>query len=289
MLDHLQAESEAFEVFLQKHLATNFWSNSELKNKNYKALTELRDSVNYSLFSGGKRFRPILTLLTAKALGKQTQKFLGFAAAVEMVHTYSLIHDDLPCMDDDIKRRGQPTNHIKFNEATALLAGDTLLTESFKILSESYKDQPQVCVELVSLLSRAIGFCGMIGGQVLDIQALNEGNTDAQSLNDIHKLKTAALIAVSLEGAAVIAGVDQNQRQALKKFGEYLGEAFQVADDILDYEPGHPEGSSYVNLHGLENTKIYLNELTQKAISLISFIKEPELKDLCIFNQERTH
>ncbi len=289
MSGSLQQESKAFEVFLKKHLEQAFWSNTDLKNKNYAGLSELKASVEYSLFSGGKRFRPMLTLLVAKSLDRDIENCLGFAAAVEMVHTYSLIHDDLPCMDDDNERRGLPTNHIKFNEATALLAGDTLLTEAFKILSESYKDQSQVCVELGSILSKAIGFCGMIGGQVLDIQALNDGQTNATTLNDIHKLKTAALIAVSIEGAAVIAQVSQKQRENLKSFGQFIGEAFQVADDILDYDPESPEGSSYVTLHGLEATKKYLNELTDKAIDLIEFIKDPELKNLCIFNRERTH
>ena len=170
MLNKYKEDIEAFDVFLKEYTQSKICLDNELKS--YKAMGQLHESMTYSLFSGGKRFRPLLSLFVARTFLKDNKDFFGFAGAIEMVHTYSLIHDDLPCMDDDDERRGKPTNHKLYGEAVALLAGDCLLTEAFHLLTESYKGQPSLCVELCGLLSKAAGFCGMVGGQVIDIEAL---------------------------------------------------------------------------------------------------------------------
>lgn len=196
------------------------------------------ESVRYSVFAGGKRIRPILCLASAEAVGGEAEAVLPAACALEMIHTYSLIHDDLPAMDDDDYRRGKPTNHKVFGEALAVLAGDALLTEAFHLLSkkELFKGVPaENILRVIHELSQAAGYFGMVGGQVVDIQS--EGRAiDEETLYFIHTHKTGALMTAAVRTGAILAGATEEQIHALSQYGRDLGIAFQVADDILNVE-----------------------------------------------------
>ncbi len=248
---------------------------------------KLWEAKEYSLFSGGKRFRPLLSLFTAQAVGIELGRVLPWASSVEMIHTYSLIHDDLPCLDNDDLRRGQPTNHKKFGEPLALLAGDALLTEAFSHLARSYKEQPNVGLTLVGLLSEAAGARGMVGGQVMDIS--EDANFKVKNIELIHRLKTGALIRVAVEGVAVIGELPPLQRKGLRRFGELLGLAFQLADDVLDYDPKKPEATSYVTSQGLQPTKDLLHKSSEQALTCLSEmnLKNTLLSELIEFNLSR--
>jgi geranylgeranyl diphosphate synthase type II len=253
-----------FNTFAAEYFANNF--DQSLKT------TKLFESVLYSFDSGGKRFRPLLCYSFAEAFGVGPKAISFLALAIEMIHTYSLIHDDLPCMDNDNFRRGIPTNHKKYDEATALLAGDALLTESFRCLSRGYTDRPDLAIKLVHLLSDYSGFEGMILGQVLDIQEANSSTISYDQLVNIHKLKTGKLMSLCLEATAYSIGLDLQKCNIAKILGEDIGIFFQLADDIDDIEQGKDELSA-VRLVGLEGTikKIdeKLNQI-QKAIRLLS-------------------
>lgn len=196
----------------------------------------LHESMHYSVFAGGKRIRPILMIAACEAVGGNIEKTLPAACAIEMIHSYSLIHDDLPAMDDDDYRRGQLTNHKVYGEATAILAGDALLTEAFILLSN-----PDVwdgiaaedSREVTHILARNAGSRGMVGGQVVDMES-EEKPVDMPTLEYIHTHKTGALILAAIEAGAIIGGAGEDQRRALRRYGEAAGLAFQVADDILD-------------------------------------------------------
>ncbi|WP_174734184.1 polyprenyl synthetase family protein [Mesobacillus harenae] len=212
----------------------------------------LKDSMLYSLKAGGKRIRPLLMFLTIKAFGQDPKKGLDVAAAIEMIHTYSLIHDDLPSMDDDDLRRGKATNHKVFGEAAAILAGDALLTLSFKLIADMSGEIPATTkLELISELSKAAGAEGMVEGQSADIQ----GEGKELSLNEleyIHTYKTGKLLMFSVLSGAILAGADFHEKEKLGKFAHHLGLAFQIRDDILDLEGteeliGKPVGSDTVN------------------------------------------
>ena len=200
---------------------------------------DLLEAMRYSLMAGGKRLRPILVLLAAEACGADPRDAMPAACAVEMVHTYSLIHDDLPAMDDDDLRRGQPTSHVAFGEAMAILAGDALLTRAFEVLAADLPD-PVVAAECCRVLASAGGSDGMVGGQVADLAATNTSpesvDDPLQVLGDIHRRKTGRLLAASLELGAVVAGADKQVRESLLDYGQQVGLAFQVADDLLDVE-----------------------------------------------------
>lgn len=197
------------------------------------ATSRLVESMAYSALGPGKRFRPVLALWAAEAAGGPAKRAIPWALAVEMVHAYSLIHDDLPCMDDDVERRGRPTNHVRYDESTALLAGDALLTEAFGLVAQAYADRPEVAVKLVALLSRAGGVRGMVGGQAIDLAS--EGKKiSADDLRKLHARKTGALIAASVEGAAIAAEGPAPAILAAGRYGATLGLAFQIADDLLD-------------------------------------------------------
>ena len=200
---------------------------------------DLREAMRYSLMAGGKRLRPILVLLAAEACGADPRDAMPAACAVEMVHTYSLIHDDLPAMDDDDLRRGQPTSHVAFGEAMAILAGDALLTRAFEVLAADLPD-PVVAAECCRVLASAGGSDGMVGGQVADLAATNTSpesvDDPLQVLGDIHRRKTGRLLAASLELGAVVAGAEEQVRESLLDYGQQVGLAFQVADDLLDVE-----------------------------------------------------
>ena len=200
---------------------------------------DLLEAMRYSLMAGGKRLRPLLVLLAAEACGADPRDAMPAACAVEMVHTYSLIHDDLPAMDDDDLRRGQPTSHVAFGEAMAILAGDALLTRAFEILAADLPD-PVVAAECCRVLASAGGSDGMVGGQVADLAATNTSpesvDDPLQVLGDIHRRKTGRLLAASLELGAVVAGAEKQVRESLLDYGQQVGLAFQVADDLLDVE-----------------------------------------------------
>ena len=234
----------------------------------HAGVEKLYESVRYSLDSGGKRFRPLLSMMTAEALGQPQNRTFAFAAAVEFIHTYSLIHDDLPCMDNDDERRGRPSNHKAFGEDVALLAGDALLTESFRLIVKSYESEPKLATELVLLLSTAAGYQGMISGQIIDIMPGESGH-DLDEVTKLHQLKTGALIRVAVEGAAVCCGASGVHRSALREFASNMGFAFQLADDIEDYDPQAPESASYITTTSLEQTKAELARRNQVCLDLL--------------------
>lgn len=232
-------------------------------------------AMKYSVRNGGKRVRPMLVLEFCSACGGDYKKALPLACAVEMIHTYSLIHDDLPCMDDDDYRRGKPSCHIAFGEANALLAGDALLTLAFETAFKADLPSESV-VAAAKELAKAAGICGMVGGQVLDLQNENKALTVAD-LENIDKLKTGELIRVSCVMGCIAAGADETEIKAAQEYASGIGLAFQIVDDILDVTSdaetlGKPIGSdsenqksTYVSLLGIEKSKEIAAELTEKA------------------------
>jgi geranylgeranyl diphosphate synthase type II len=193
------------------------------------------EAMRYSLFAGGKRLRPILCLAAAEAVGGDPQDALPAACALEMIHTYSLIHDDLPAMDDDDLRRGKPTNHKVFGEAIAILAGDALLTEAFVLLSGSRTLQPDRAVNITKVIAKAASYRGMVGGQVVDMLSQNKP-ADLETVQLMHSRKTAALIAAAAESGALAGMGSEAEVDAMGRYGRSIGLAFQIADDILDIE-----------------------------------------------------
>ena len=243
----------------------------------------------YSLLQeGSKRFRPVLAMMTAEALGYPAARVLPFGAAVECVHTYSLVHDDLPAMDNDDFRRGQPTNHKKYDEATAILAGDSLLTEAFQILAHNYSGEPDLAIRLVSEVAKASGLYGMVGGQAIDMASKKETITLGE-LQMMHQLKTGALIRLSAVGAAILCRAPERQFVDITKYAEYLGLAFQVADDLLDYDPEKIEPGSYPALMGPEDTKHFLDQLTDSCLSQLKMwpASADPLRELAQYNRAR--
>lgn len=195
----------------------------------------LKASMLYSIKAGGKRIRPILMIASAEAFGGKKEDVLSAAIALELVHTYSLIHDDLPAMDDDNLRRGQPTNHIEFGEATAILAGDSLLTLAFQVISEAENLTAEQKETIIKRLSMASGPTGMVAGQILDLEA-EERQVNLSELEQIHRLKTGELLIFAVEIGAYLAGAAQDQLKAIREFGHHIGLIFQIQDDILDIE-----------------------------------------------------
>lgn len=245
---------------------------------------KLQEAMKYSLSNGGKRFRPMLAMAIGRAYTVPNETMLPWALAVEMIHTYSLIHDDLPCMDNDDERRGKPTNHKVYGEAMALLAGDGLQTEAFRLIAEKYYEQPHILSELVLLLAECAGLPGMVGGQSLDIAP--EKNIDLKQLIELHEMKTGALIRAACEGAAIVARVNREERMKLQQFGLKLGLAFQVADDLLDEE--QDENVSFLKILGKEKTKDYLKQISSEALALIKGLKvEKDLAAFVQFNLDR--
>lgn len=211
----------------------------------------IKESMIYSLKAGGKRIRPILLFATLNAFNKDEIVGIDVACALEMIHTYSLIHDDLPSMDDDDLRRGKPTNHKVFGEAIAILAGDGLLTLSFEVIAKSEQISANMKIELISKLAKASGASGMVGGQVADILGENK-NLNIDELQYIHEHKTGKLLEFPIVAGAIMAGASQEQLNNLQHFAKHLGVAFQIKDDILDIEGtedqiGKPVGSDTGN------------------------------------------
>lgn len=249
--------------------------------------TKLRDSVSYSLLGGGKRFRPILALLVADAYERPPFEILPWAAAVEMIHTYSLIHDDLPCMDNDDLRRGRPTNHKVFGDAMALLAGDTLLTEAFGLVARAYAARPVLAAELVSLLASAAGGQGMIAGQARDLEI--QGRPSADDVRRLHELKTGRMILAPVMGAAAIVEASGPELKLWENFGVQLGFAFQLADDLLDAEQDKGHARSWISLSGIEETRALLAQVSTDALNALDGLGRPveSLKRIVLENQER--
>ena len=244
---------------------------------------DIYDAMEYSLLAGGKRIRPVLTLETCRMCGGDPALAIPFACAVEMIHTYSLIHDDLPCMDDDDLRRGKPTNHKIYGEATAVLAGDGLLTAAFEtMLTENGLLAPERVVEAAACLARAAGAQGMVGGQVLDMAA--EGRAVSRSdVEQLQRLKTGALLSAAAEMGCIVAGGSEEERRAVCRYAQKLGMAFQVRDDMLDVEGdqvtlGKPVGSdqanektTFVTLLGMDRCRELVEKLTKEAVEALSF------------------
>ncbi len=244
---------------------------------------ELHHAVHYSVFAGGKRIRPILCLAALEACGGDLAPAMPVACALELIHTYSLIHDDLPAMDNDDFRRGKPTSHKVFGEAVAILAGDALLTEAFVLLSRAEKVRltAERRLAIIQEIARAAGISGMVGGQALDIRA-EKISPDFEALADIHRRKTGALITAAVKSGAILAGASDVRVQALGVYGGHIGVAFQIADDILNVEGdsnlmGKNTGSdaalgkvTYPSLLGMETAKIKLAEHIEAAQASIA-------------------
>lgn len=266
----------------------------------------LHDAMRYSIFAGGKRLRPILCLEAAEACGGKAEQALPPAAAVECIHTYSLIHDDLPCMDDDDLRRGKPTSHVKYGEGIAVLAGDALLTIAFEILAEttlSSRNRYQV-KELVKELSVTAGSRHLVGGQVLDLEGEGkEVQLTPAELKYIHLSKTAALLTTSIRLGAMVANATPKKLDALSDFGTNLGLAFQVIDDILDVtqdteklgkSAGKDEAtdkSTYPALFGLEKSRKEADKLTKKALDALQPLgkKASRLREIAEYLLDREY
>lgn len=251
--------------------------------------TSIHRAMRYSIFAGGKRVRPVLMLAACEAVGGVLEDALPAACAMEMIHTYSLIHDDLPAMDDDDFRRGRPTNHKVFGEAIAILAGDALLTEAF-ITMGSPDYAARVGAERLVPVMREIAFCagsrGMVGGQVVDMESEGKADIDLATVQYIHTHKTGALIKASVKSGAILGGADGEALAAMTKFGETVGLAFQIADDILDIEGtteqiGKDAGSdqargkaTYPAVIGLAESKRRARELVEIALDALASFGE---------------
>ena len=248
------------------------------------ALELIFDAERYSLLSGGKRIRAYLVFELCRMFGKGEKEAAPFACAVEMVHAYSLIHDDLPCMDDDDYRRGKPTSHKVYGEAVAVLAGDALLTKAFETAANNKNVCPEVAVAAVASLAQAAGDRGMVGGQILDIKAEESSERDLSMLEKIHRLKTGAMIKVSAKLGCLAAGVDVDSEimSDVVKYAENIGYAFQIVDDILDVVGdsallGKSVGSdkendklTFMSFYSVEEASALASRLTDEAITVIS-------------------
>jgi geranylgeranyl pyrophosphate synthase len=242
-------------------------------------------AVRYSLFAGGKRIRPLLVLAAGDAVGGAVDELLPLACAVEMIHTYSLVHDDLPAMDDDDLRRGKPTSHKVFGEAVAILAGDALLTRAFHLMAEAppSSDDARVRRRLraSAVLGEACGTSGLIGGQVMDLES--EGRRiDAAALERLHRAKTGALLGACVRGGAILGGAGEDELAHLSRYAAAVGLAFQVVDDVLDATEGAAQlgktagkdaaasKATYVSVHGLEQARALAAELRGEALAALA-------------------
>ncbi|KAF0183209.1 MAG: geranylgeranyl diphosphate synthase type II [Nitrospirae bacterium] len=274
---YIGSRKQLVDVFLQSYFSVPFQPK------------KLHESVIYSLSAGGKRIRPVLCIAAFEACGGSADDVVPYATALELIHTYSLIHDDLPAMDDDDLRRGKPTNHVAFGEGMAILAGDALLTEAFVLLSDprfrtAAMTDGQV-LRVVNEISFAAGEEGMVAGQAQDLLSEN-AEPDAKTLSFIHAHKTAALLRASVVSGGILAGADADQLDLLRSYGQNIGIAFQVVDDILDVVGetgviGKTAGSdekkkkmTYPKLYGVEQSKQKAEELIAAAIDALSSFDE---------------
>lgn len=262
------------------------------------------EAMRYSVMAGGKRLRPVLALAVCDMLGGSREEVLPFACAIEMIHTYSLIHDDLPAMDNDDFRRGRPTNHKVFGEAMAVLAGDALLNKAFEMMLKhtiTINRDLKKMTDAMHVIAEASGTSGMIGGQVVDIE--QEGRSVSPDILEyMHLCKTGALIKAPLLSAAILSGATEKQFEDIKLYGEKIGLAFQVKDDILDVEGNSElmgkstgsdsvnEKSTFVTLYGMENAREKLSTLVDEAIKSLEVFGERSwfLKEIAEYIQYRS-
>lgn len=246
----------------------------------------LSEAMRYSLLDGGKRLRPILALASSEAVGGTIEDAIAFACAIEMIHTYSMVHDDLPCMDNDDLRHGKPTNHKVYGDALATLVGDALLTDAFGVLARALAARsPAMAAATIAELSEAAGSAGMVAGQVIDL--LGEGRTmNLEQLEYLHSKKTGALFLVSVRGGARLGGATPAQLESLTTYGRALGLCFQVVDDLLDVEASteqmgkrtqkdHAAGkNTYPGIIGIEESRKLARDLERRAIGAIASLSD---------------
>ncbi len=261
---------------------------------------EITEAMWYSLMAGGKRVRPVLTLEFCRVCGGNVQKALSAACAIEMIHTFSLIHDDLPCMDNDDMRRGKPSCHKAHGEAIALLAGDALLNYAYELIANDENLSLETRIKLISNLSKSVGVSGMIGGQVID--TTYSGNFDEKTLLDMYSMKTGALLKTACKMGCIVAEADEHKIRCAEIYAEKLGLAFQIIDDILDITGdeklvGKPIGSdaecgktTYASLNGIEKSRKIAVELTDDALKLLDEFEDNKLlKDFTRYLLERDY
>lgn len=287
----LKIKAEEVEASLKKLM--------DLKEK--EIAENLSEAMKYTLFSGGKRIRPVLTLLTAELLSGDYDAALQSGSALEMIHTYSLIHDDLPAMDDDKLRRGKKTNHLVFGEAEAILAGDALLTYAFEVLSE-VDIEAEKKVKIIKLAAENAGFAGMVGGQVLDIES-EKKELSLDEMQQVHRGKTGALIKASVLSGVYCSIYSEEEKAALEEYAEKIGVLFQIVDDLLDVTGDSEkmgktvgrdqelEKSTYPKILGVDGAKKAAEDYAEKAkASLAIFGEQAEnLKELVDYILRRQH
>jgi geranylgeranyl diphosphate synthase, type II len=258
----------------------------QLRFSEISATEGIEEAMRYSLLAGGKRIRPVLVLATARSIGLEPERVLPAAAAIELIHTYSLIHDDLPAMDDDELRRGMPTSHVKFGENIAILAGDALFAEAIRLFTESQEGHPAAVLSALTELITAAGVGGMVGGQYIDVTVFDAAargdwsaavSQNAARLREMHALKTGRLVAASVGVPLRLGEVSEDETIPYRRFADELGVLFQIVDDILDVtgsdaELGKPTGSderhgklTYVSAYGLERARELASESYEKA------------------------
>ena len=289
-LERKNSQSEALfaEYFSNQKNSILETNSKDLEIKNFssypKKITKFYESVRYSIEGTGKRFRPVISLAVSEMLGGKASTVLPWAMAIEMIHTYSLIHDDLPCMDNDDERRGRPTNHKVYGESTALLAGDALLTDAFKVALEGPASDDKK-IQCLKLLVDCAGTLGMVGGQYVDLSS-QKNKVSVEELMQMQVNKTGALIRASIVGSAILSGANEKQISLLEKFSLELGLCFQIADDILDHDKG--ELGSFVGLLGMEKAKELLETLTKKSVDSISDFEDSDfLSQISLYNSTR--
>ena len=276
---NLEAQLLEYRVFVEDYLRDFYEQLHDLPQR------KLFEAMEYSLLAGGKRLRPVFAFEFCKMSGGQWQNAAPFGAAVEMIHTYSLIHDDLPCMDNDDFRRGRPTNHKVYGEAMAVLAGDALLTDAFMVASLAKLPRPEDMAFAIDVLAHTAGSMGMVGGQVLDMNSQERECTEEEILN-IQSRKTGALINASCVLGVIAGGGTETQIEAAAKFASGLGLAFQIRDDMLDVigtqeEMGKGVGTdedknTFVKLYGLERCEELVQKYTQYAIEALDAFDNTE-------------
>jgi geranylgeranyl diphosphate synthase type II len=288
------------DYFKQKNALVDEWLDRLLPAESESPAT-IHEAMRYSVFAGGKRLRPILAIAAGEIFGADERELLPAACSLEMIHTYSLIHDDLPAMDNDDLRRGRPTNHIVYGEAIAILAGDALLTQAFRTLADCQSTDAGRKVRVFSEVAQAAGTTrALIGGQVLDIQFEGKPVT-GQQLEEIHRAKTGALIRCAVRVGAILGGANERELAALTEYGEKAGLAFQVADDLLDEtatseELGKTAGkdatshkATYTLLYGIDGARAMADRLCREAIDAVQRIDRETtvLKNIARFIVER--
>lgn len=293
--------SEYLQQFIKQHVP-NIESHMYSLVKEIEGPPVLKESMLYSLEAGGKRVRPLFVVAVCEMFNQLQQSAYTVGAAIEMIHTYSLIHDDLPCMDDDDMRRGKPTNHIVYGEAVAVLAGDALNSLSFGILTNMEDVSPEQRLEIIRMLSDGAGASGMVGGQVLDMEG-EKRQLNLAELENVHVNKTGALLRFSIESGAVLCNATKEEREALVEYAHHIGLAFQIQDDILDIEGtseqlGKTAGkdvesdkSTYPALLTMDGAKQKLEEHYELAIAALDrlTVDSTLLREFAMYIVRRSH